>query len=138
MSEQRQVNPQIPYSNYQSKYRRHLGADYSQWKYENFTDLTTVDLLKHLFVKRNNRNGTQYRIIDIFGKDFLFYMAFLTDGEFTIRGSSGQYKYYLFGTSVNIDTSLMQKLFPRGIPQTQSQLNTWVNYLGFLAHQKFN
>lgn len=137
MSEQ-QVNPQIPYSKYTSEHTRHLGADYSAYKYSNFAEMLSLDMLQHLFVKRNTRKGTQYRIIDIFGKDFLFYMAFLTDGEFTIRGSSGQYKYYLFGTSVNIDTSLMQKLFPRGLPQTRKQLNTWVNYLGYLAHQKFN
>lgn len=130
-------NKQIPYSKYTSKYNRHLASDYSLWKYSNFTDLIDLDMLKQLFVNRNNSKGTQYRIIDLFGKDLLFYLAFLNDGAFNIIRTNSEYRYYLYGNRVKVDTVLMRKLFPRGIPQTYKQLNQWINYLAYLAHQKF-
>lgn len=110
-------------------------VDSFRWNHQfQFGPLVTNDVIKTLFRKRNNTRGGQYRIVDLFNKEWLFYCSVLFDSAI---GMDTNEQFYRNMEKIKVNTIYLRTIFPAGLPQTKRQMNSWVSYVGWLAYQKF-
>lgn len=98
-----------------------------------FQEMITLPVLHTLTVKRNGMNGNQYRIIDLFDNDLTLYTlifnGLVIQNNNKIRINFSQPQKY--------NVKMWNWLFPKGFPQTENQLKSWISYIGWVAFNRF-
>jgi hypothetical protein len=69
------------FSKYQSNGKRDVIEDFRQFNQTQFAAMLTPEILQTLFRKRNTNNGKQYRIVDLFKDEWIFYFSLFFDGD---------------------------------------------------------
>lgn len=108
-------------------------VDIDNFDHINFQVYADNKILQQLYTKRNGRNGNQYRIVDIFNENLFLFNALLFGG--TVFHVDGNFVVNMKITKVN--AKHIAWIFPKGFPQNEKQMNSWLSYVGWVANRKF-
>lgn len=122
------------FSKYQSNSKRDVIEDFRQFNQTQFAAMLTPEVLQTLFRKRNTNNGKQYRIVDLFKDEWIFYFSLFFDGDLVTDRHSN---FYIQRQPVEVNPRWLYTVFPSGLPQTERQLRSWISYVGWLASERF-
>ena len=126
--------PQSHFSKYQSNNKRDVIEDFRQFNQTQFAAMLTPEVLQTLFRKRNTNNGKQYRIVDLFKDEWIFYFSLFFDGDLVTDRHAN---FYRQRQPIKVNPRWLYTVFPSGLPQTERQLRSWISYVGWLAYTKF-
>lgn len=122
------------FSRYTEKMDSHLVvSDIKNLEHVKFQELVNQNIINQLFQKRNGRNGKQYRIIDLFNENRDIMYALLYCGTVLAFDSNFIVNFEL--TKVNAKS--LAWIFPKGMPQNERQMNSWISYVGWVAYRRF-
>ena len=108
-------------------------SDIKNFEHVTFQALVNKNIINQLFQKRNGRNGKQYRIIDLFNENRDIIYALLYGGTVLVFDSNFIVNFEL--TKVNVKS--LAWIFPKGMPQNERQMNSWISYVGWVAYHRF-